>query len=61
MNEAAPIIGEFFVRQRMAKLGFSEPIGEQPAWKIDAFMLIDSEFEQIKAKEIDKMTKARKR
>lgn len=56
-NEATPYVGEYFMRKRLAKLGFTSSFNELDSMTADVFMAIDSYIEELKAKEMAKQTK----
>lgn len=48
---AANVVGEYFERQSLAKLGFTSPLGELDVEKAAQFILIEHEIEKIREEE----------
>lgn len=48
-NEAAPYLGEYFMRQRFAKLGYTSNFDDLDSVTAEVFLAIDAEIESIKA------------
>lgn len=48
-NEAACYIAEYSQRKRLAKLGYSTPMGELDAIKAEIFAIIDIELDKCQA------------
>lgn len=53
-NESAPYIAEFFMRQRLAKLGYVTNFDDLDSVTAEAFIAIDSEIEKYKAEAMSK-------
>jgi hypothetical protein len=51
---ASPIVGEYIQRKRLASLGYSSRLSDLPAWKAEAFILIDSQIDKINSDEMKK-------
>ena len=59
-NETAHFLAEYVTRKRLAKLGYTSPIGQLDALRIEAFCLIDSEIDDLSSKEMKKANGKRK-
>lgn len=53
-NEASDVVHEFIERKRLAKLGLTSDLGRMPAWKCDAFLVIDGKLDDLAAKDSKK-------
>mgnify|MGYP005614566223 CR=1 FL=1 len=54
VNEAAGYIAEYAQRKRLAKLGYTSPLGELTAFQADVYAIIDTELDDIQLKESKK-------
>lgn len=53
-NQTAHFLAEYVTRKRLAKLGYTSPIGELDSLKVEAFCLIDVEIDDLSSKELKK-------
>jgi len=53
-NQATPYIAEFFMRQRLAKLGYMSSFDELDSVTGEVFITIDAYVEELKAQELKK-------
>lgn len=51
VNEAHPYVLEYIARSRLAKLGFTQSLGELDCITADALLMVDLEYAEIQAKE----------
>lgn len=58
-NGSMPLFVEYFLRQRMAKLGYTSNINTLSAWKAESFGVIDLEIAGLKAEAAKKASKKR--
>lgn len=47
-NEASDFVDEYIDRQRLAKIGITSPLGEMPAFKVEAFLVIAQKIEELR-------------
>lgn len=59
VNDATPYIGEFFMRQRLARLGYTSSFDDLDSVTAEIFIAIDSYIEELKASEMKKAHKKR--
>ena len=59
-NESSPYIMEFFMRQRLSKLGFTTNFDDLDSVSAEIFLLIDSEIEKYKSEAMKKPTRGRR-
>ena len=55
-----PLLMEYFLRQRLTKLGYTTDIGQLSAWKAEAFGIISIQIDQLKAEAVKKASKKRR-
>jgi len=53
-NEYSFLVAEYSQRKRLAGLGYFSPLEELPAWKSEAFALIESEINKHQERELKK-------
>ena len=58
-NEASTLVSEFLERKRLAVLGLQTDLGSLSAFKADCFLVVDSEFEQLRAEDAKRESKAK--
>jgi len=54
---AAPLVGEYIARQRLAKIGYRHSLDELSAFKAEAFVLISSIIDEEQDKAMKKKGK----
>jgi len=59
VNESAPYIAEFFMRQRLSKIGLTSSLDDLDSITAEVFIAIDAEVEKFKADTIAKSFKPR--
>lgn len=47
-NEASEFVDEYIDRLRLAKIGITSPLGEMPAFKVEAFLVIAQKIDEIR-------------
>lgn len=58
-NEAAHLVDEYSKRKRLAKLGYTSPIGELSAFHADVYAIIDQEIDACQQREMKAKTHGR--
>ena len=51
-NEAAYLVDEYSKRKRLAKLGYTSPLGELSAFRADVYAIIDQEIDACQQREM---------
>ena len=60
VNSAAPYVGEFIARSRLAKIGFTTSFDDLDSVTGEVLLTIDGEFERFKADEMKKASKRKR-
>lgn len=50
-SPARGLVIEYLERKRLAKLGFTSPVGEATPFTVDVFLTCDAEFDRLRAKD----------
>lgn len=59
INDAAPLVHEYFRRKALAQLGYTSNLSELPAFKVDVYAIIESELNACQQKELKAVKRGR--
>jgi hypothetical protein len=57
VNDAAPIIGAYFDRKRLAELGYTSPLSDLSDFEAKCFLLISQEIDKFHSEEMKRKGK----